>query len=42
MKPYPLTEADSLDLLMPGRIFGQTSKFSPYNDLNDYLMQQHP
>ena len=25
--------------IMPGRIFGQTSKFSPYNDLNDYLLQ---
>ena len=33
---------DTLGLLMPGRIFGQTSKFSPYNDLNDYLMQRHP
>ena len=33
---------DTLDLLMPGRIFGMSSKFTPYNDLNDYLMQQPP
>lgn len=31
---------DTLDLLMPGRIFEMSSRFSPYNDLNDYLMQQ--
>ena len=31
---------DTLDLLMPGRIFEMSTRFSPYNDLNDYLMQQ--
>ena len=31
---------DTLDLLMPGRIFEMSSRFSSYNDLNDYLMQQ--
>ena len=31
---------DTLDLLMPGRIFEMSSRFSPYNDLNDYLMQR--
>jgi hypothetical protein len=33
---------DTLDLLMPGRILEMSSKFAPYNDLNDYLVQQHP
>jgi len=31
---------DTLDLLMPGRIFEMSTRFCPYNDLNDYLMQQ--
>ena len=31
---------DTLDLLMPGRSFEMSTRFSPYNDLNDYLMQQ--
>lgn len=31
---------DTLDLLMPGRIFEMSTRFSPDNDLNDYLMQQ--
>ena len=31
---------DTLDLLMPGRIFEMSTRCSPYNDLNDYLMQQ--
>ena len=31
---------DTLDLLMPGRIFEMSSRFSSYNDLNDYLMKQ--
>ena len=31
---------DTLDLLMPGRIFEMSTRFSPYNDLNDFLMQQ--
>lgn len=31
---------DTLDLLMPGRIFEMSTRFSSYNDLNDYLMQQ--